>query len=533
MSNTEFDVIVVGAGPVGLMAARELGRLGHTVGILERWPAPYPLPRAVAYDFEVGRFFGKSGLANDVKAISLPVTDHYTWVNAEHEPLVKVDWSQQGPSGWPVTSMFSQPELEEVMRSDLHEVPSVRMLQGHEVVEINEDAEGVSLEVRERPDFEPLPDDAPTTTFRAKYVIGCDGANSFVRTHMGIDNHDLGFFFDWLICDVIPQDDYTWTPTNWQLCDPKRPTTMVSGGPGRRRWEFMLLPGETAEEMNREDVAWDLLNVWGRTPENSVLERHAVYRFQARWAKSWREGRLMLAGDSAHLMPPFAGQGMCSGIRDAMNLTWKLDLVLRGKADDDILDTYTTERITHLRNAIEWSIALGNVICILDEDKAKERDERMIAGEADPMKVMPAPAPPILGDGVSDLSTGAQELARATSPQFDLIIDGQQSAQDDALGTGWSVFARNGALSGLSDGARQVLDVLDATVVSIDGSDSADGVLQAQLAGPFAGLLDGAGIDVLVVRPDFYVYGSSPAAEADQLIAGIAAHLQPAATSTS
>jgi 2-polyprenyl-6-methoxyphenol hydroxylase-like FAD-dependent oxidoreductase len=196
----------------------------------------------------------------------------------------------------------------------------------------------------------------------ARFVVGCDGANSFVRPHLGASVTDLGFFFDWLIVDVIPHRPAVWTPLNVQICDPARPTTLVSGGPGRRRWEFMRLPGEPIEELNSEDTAWRLLAPWGVTPDNAALERHAVYRFQARWVDTWRHGRLLLAGDAAHQMPPFAGQGMCSGLRDATNLAWKLDLVLAGRAPAGVLDTYPSERIPQVQAMIDFSMELGRVI---------------------------------------------------------------------------------------------------------------------------------------------------------------------------
>nr|WP_316745582.1 FAD-dependent monooxygenase [Streptomyces sp. MK7] len=161
---------------------------------------------------------------------------------------------------------------------------------------------------------------------------------------------DLGFKYDWLVLDVMPRDrDRAWTPRNLQLCDPARPTTAVVGGPGRRRWEFMRLPGEPMAELQQAETAWKLLEPWDLHPDNATLERQTVYAFQARWADSWRDGRLLLAGDAAHQMPPFAGQGLCSGLRDAINLSWKLDLVLSGKADDSLLDTHTTERCQHLQ----------------------------------------------------------------------------------------------------------------------------------------------------------------------------------------
>ncbi len=234
---------------------------------------------------------------------------------------------------------------------------------------------------------------------RARYAVGCDGANSFVRERLGVTFTDLGFFFDWLIVDLTPHEQRVWEPVNGQLCDPARPTTFVSGGPGRRRWEFMRLPGETIEELNNEATAWRLLEPWNLTPANASLERHAVYTFQARWADVWRKGRIFIAGDAAHQMPPFAGQGMCSGIRDAANLAWKLDLVLGGKAADALLDTYASERIPQVRQVVDFSIALGKVICVADPEEARARDTAMIAAAREKGLTPPMPTPAI-GPGV-------------------------------------------------------------------------------------------------------------------------------------
>ncbi len=170
------------------------------------------------------------------------------------------------------------------------------------------------------------------SSVRARYAVGCDGANSFVRGAIGAGWHDLGFAYDWLVVDVDPaRAARLGSPLNWQLCDPARPTTLVSGGPGRRRWEFMRLPHETLEQLNERGDRVEAARAVGRRGRTTrTLERHAVYTFRARWADAWRRGRVLLAGDAAHLMPPFAGQGMCSGMRDAANLAWKLDLVLAG-----------------------------------------------------------------------------------------------------------------------------------------------------------------------------------------------------------
>ncbi|MBB4935161.1 2-polyprenyl-6-methoxyphenol hydroxylase-like FAD-dependent oxidoreductase [Lipingzhangella halophila] len=163
-------------------------------------------------------------------------------------------------------------------------------------------------------------------------MIGADGANSIVRSWIDPPMSDLGYFHDWLVVDLAScgADAHRhFTPPAWQLCDPARPTTLVPGGPGRRRFEFMCLEHETPAALAAHDNVWALLAPWGITPENSAVERSAVYTFQARWCDRWRRGRLLLAGDAAHLTPPFAGEGMGSGLRDATNLAWKLDLVTR------------------------------------------------------------------------------------------------------------------------------------------------------------------------------------------------------------
>jgi 2-polyprenyl-6-methoxyphenol hydroxylase-like FAD-dependent oxidoreductase len=396
---TDFDVVIAGYGPTGELLAILLGQLGYRVGVFERWDSIYNLPRAVHFDDEVGRIFQAAGVQEEILAITDPVPDFYEWRNRDGQALLKIDWARPGAQAWPTANFFTQPELQAVLDQRVRQIPSITVHNGWELNGCEERGHSIVANVRARAtDSEPSEEREVT----AQYLIGADGANSTVRELIGSEFHDLGFVpFDWLILDVIPHDqERVWSPMNWQLCDPTRPTTVVSGGPGRRRWEVMRLPDEAIETLNTEEAAWRLLEPWGMTPETATLERHAVYRFMARYAERWREGRVLLAGDAAHLMPPFAGEGMCNGLRDAMNLTWKLDLVMSGKAPDELLDSYQAERLDHVRQWINFSAALGEVICVLDEAEAVERDERMLAGEADPMRVLPAAPPQRLGDGL-------------------------------------------------------------------------------------------------------------------------------------
>src|SRR5947199_1713649 len=420
-----YDVAIVGYGPVGQTLAILLGQRGWKVGVFEKQPAAYLLPRAVHFDHEVARILQAAGLGEELPRLTEPA-DTYEWRNAAGETRVVISSRGTSPSGWPEANMFAQPELERALDTMVRALPSVEVHRAAEVVDI-----GPALVVAS-----PAGD---RHEVGARWIVGCDGANSFVRRHLGSAVTDLGFFFDWLIVDVVPRERRVWTPINWQLCDPARPTTIVSGGPGRRRWEFMRLPGEDVAELNTERTAWRLLEPWGLRPGNATLERHAVYTFQARWVDRWRTGRILLAGDAAHQMPPFAGQGMCSGIRDAANLAWKLDLVLAGKAAESLLDTYASERIPQVRQAIEFSIELGKVICVADPEQASARDAAMIAaaGAAGVTPPLPTPA---LGPG---LLLDGDPLAGHLFLQGEVRRGNAAGRFDDVVGRGFALLGRS------------------------------------------------------------------------------------------
>jgi hypothetical protein len=351
-------------------------------------------------------------------------------------------------------------------------------------------------------------------------VVGCDGANSFVRQAMDSQLQDMGFQADWLVVDAVPHDPARWTNEVWQLCDPKRPTTVVAGGPGRRRGEFMLLPGESKEAMNQPEVAWQLLQRWDYTPANATLERHAVYTFRGAAADVWRRGRLMIAGDATHQMPPFAAQGLCAGLRDVAALAWRLDLVLRGLCGDALLDSYGSERLPHVQQIIGFAIELGKIICVTDEAAAAGRDAQMLAMRADPSLGPPPPPMPRLGTGVR---LADDPHAGFVSLQARVVVAGPQGRGsqagrfDDLVGRGFMLLSAHGdPAAALAAEQRAFWRRLGGLSVHVGGPEVAD------VDGAYAAWLAGLNAQVVLLRPDFYVFGTAAAlADADSLVAAL------------
>jgi 2-polyprenyl-6-methoxyphenol hydroxylase-like FAD-dependent oxidoreductase len=499
------EVLIVGMGPVGKMAALLLARQGHRVVMVERKLKSYPLPRAVAHDAEVARILQNAGMGPDtLEGISEPYDDMYVWVNREDEPIHLVDWTGIDPSGWNNTYFYHQPSLEGRLDAELAAHPTVHIRRGAVASMPSHDPDGVDIDVTD------LATDT-TSRLRAGYVIGADGANSSVRNRIGVQWHDLGYFFDWLVVDVLPKGETGLPHLAKQVCDWERPTTVVPGGPGRRRWEFMRLEGETNEELTDPDRIWQLLEPFNITPENGEIERGVVYTFASGWAEALRAGRVFLAGDAGHLMPPFAGQGLAAGLRDAVNLAWKLDLALTGRAGEKLLDTYGPERINHVSEFIDFSMALGRIICITDPEQARQRDERM---KAELAAGTPSPPPaPRLGDGLHQGEAGGylSRQGRITTPDND-----QPRLYDDVFGPGSLILGSPELAAALTADQVQALSRLGISTTTLAGGTGthAPGIREFHDAtGVYRPWLDELGAGAVLVRPDFYVYGTASTPE--------------------
>lgn len=465
MAPFDCDVLVVGGGPTGVTLALTAARHGASVIVCEREADIYPLPRAAHVDHEVMRIFQSVGAADEIAATSR-TSSSYEFRNAAGEVLLRFDGADRiGPGGWPGGNMIHQPSVERALRGRLALQDRAELRSGWTCCSFAEDADGITAQFDTTEGRQEV---------RARYLVGADGTRSPVRGMAGIELDDLEFDEPWLVVDALVHDFDRLPAINLQICDPARPTTCVLMGEGRHRWEFMLLPGETAEQVLDDDFVARLMEPW-QVDGAITLERKAVYRFNARVAQEWHKGRILLAGDAAHQTPPFAGQGMCAGIRDADNLGWKLAAVTAGHADAALLDSYQLEREPHVRATIAMAIMMGRTVCISDPEAARARDAQMLAARAAGQSPDGALAyPPIAVGAILAGSPGAGSYF----PQF--VADGTRA--DDLLGDGpWLIEAGDARLT----------------------------AFVAELAG----WLTAHEAEAVLVRPDHHVFGTGSAAD--------------------
>ncbi len=404
------DVAIIGAGPVGLTLANLLGVRGSSVRVIEKRPEPYDLPRAIHFDGEAMRVFQATGLAEEVLAHT-HVGVGMLFKNADDDVLI--DWSRAqeiGPMGWHESYRFHQPGLESALRSGLDRFPHVELTSGAAVVDLNTATGDLWLDDGKR--------------LSSSYIVGCDGAESFTRSASGLPLVDLGFQERWLVVDATllrPRPDLG--DYSIQFCDAENPATYVRGTGDRRRWEIRLDQSKSDPD---DEAIWALLSRW-ITPDDAALERAAVYTFRSAVAGRWREDRVMIAGDAAHQMPPFMGQGMCAGVRDVSNLAWKLDHALR-TGEDAILDSYGSERAAHVTEFIDLTMRLGKLINQTSSGEAPKGQMKSIwpglgpgLGERDDVAGRLAPQPRLPNGVLADDATKGQFYALSRRP-FDAPV---------------------------------------------------------------------------------------------------------------
>ncbi|WP_321853264.1 MULTISPECIES: bifunctional 3-(3-hydroxy-phenyl)propionate/3-hydroxycinnamic acid hydroxylase MhpA [Burkholderia] len=547
------DVAIVGLGPTGLVLAHMLGQAGHHVVVLEREPVFYGNARAVYTDDECMRIFQHLAVADELQARMMMETP-VQLVRPDGTPITQY-MPRKRPLGWPVINFFYQPYLETTLSDALSRYPNVDIRRGREVVEFSQDGEGVSIvhQATREARFSDSTDartsvntDPDARSMRARYMIGADGGRSIVRTRLGIEMAGKSFPEPWLVVDIERKpgtDALRHLPYFNFVVDPKLPVVSCVQPDKFHRFEFMLMPGETKENMERPETVRRYLSKFV-DPDQFVVKRKLVYTFNALIAAKWRVGRVLLAGDAAHMTPQFMGQGASSGVRDAYNLGWKLDLVLRGVAGDAMLDTYQSERHAHAKAMIDISVLLKNVVSARNPLATLVRDTSLaIIRTIPPLKRWFQeggfkPAPVYRKNaylGMPRRRRNGPEGALAPQPEV-RRFDGSRQRMDDLLGRGFSLVGLNvdptRYLDEVSAKAMQTLSVQCVTLYpyggrpqglnGVDRDNRNGGVTEVEdINGDMVSWFVKAGFSdkaVAILRPDRFVFAVVPVTELNRTV---------------
>ena len=498
--HTSCDVAIVGYGPVGIVLSALLVQYGLKVIVVERYAERFKLSRAGHLDGETMRLFQRLGVANAVELVAMPSLA-YTLVTPDFEVLQSITPGEDG-NGWKSSYLSPGVEIEKIVHSRAKEL-GVHAFMGMTAKGIEQDKDHATLTV-----YPTGQDEAPEHTITASYVIGADGAGSFVQKALGITRLDRGFQpVDVMVVDFEhndPDRDIPLLQSNYQVLDVTRPTTAGRWG-GRRfsRWEFPRLEGESPEVLEKEDYAWSLLEKWAVQPTDGKIIRRAFYTFESTLSQEWRDRRVLLVGDAAHTMPPFMGQGMNSGFRDALNLSWKLVAVLRGEAKGTLLDTYELEREPHVSALTDMAMMIGRATLITDPEMGRRRDEAFRSGKAP----HPGSFPRLVGGILRQPECAdASELVGRPGLQGRVIHGERIDRLDQFLKPGWRLVTRHAVTPGLlASRHEKLISALDIQMAHVSR-----GALDAYID------LDGD-YDIwyrknerkgFLQRPDNYVFGT-------------------------
>jgi 3-(3-hydroxy-phenyl)propionate hydroxylase len=504
-SHREADVAIVGYGPVGATAANFLGRYGLKVVVVERDPSVYPRARAISTDEEVLRVWQQVGLAERLKEDMLAERP-IDFVDSDGRSFMSFAPKTRG-NNHPPQMFIYQPAVDEVIREGVERFTDrVELLLEHEMHDLRQDADGVTLDVVD------LRDESPST-IRARYVLACDGGSSRTRTLLGIGFEGKTYEDPWLVIDTKVLDPWPEVDRLRFHCDPERPAVDCPTPLGHHRWEFPVLPGEDRDQLRSEESVWRLLGRQGITDRHVEVLRRVVYVHHVRFADRWRDGRVFLMGDAAHVMPPWIGQGMASGVRDAGNLCWKLAAVLRGEIGEEVLDSYQVERMPHVRDLTQRAVFFGRVITERRQGAARIRNAVFRTAMRTPgissfireARWMPPTFAPRTG-----FLAGQAKKAKAVGglvPQpFVATAEHGRVRMDDALGDAWTILAKPGSRA-LTMDVRQRWEVVGARVFELTTAAPEAGRLR-DLDGTLTAWMDEHRAEVLVLRPDRFVYAA-------------------------
>ena len=351
----KYDVAIVGFGPTGGTLANLLALQGFSILIIEKEKSFYPLPRAVHFDDEIMRVFQTIGITD--KFLKHTIINKGTkFVNSKNQ--VVLDWPRPRSiteNGWYPSYRFHQPDLERKLRRRLKDFKKVSVMQNTKVNSLKEEKNSVKICIENI-------NNNKISEIRAKYIIGCDGARSTIRKQIKAKFQNLGFTQKWAVVDLILKKNKKELPDRTiQYSNSKRPATYCRNVGKRRRWEFAINNAESEKKVLSNSYIWNFLKPWLK-PSEALMERKTIYTFQSAISKKWKKGRVFLAGDAAHLMPPFMGQGMCAGVRDASNLAWKIAYCLKNNHSEKLLNTYQSERYSNVIEYIKTTVKMGEFV---------------------------------------------------------------------------------------------------------------------------------------------------------------------------
>jgi 3-(3-hydroxy-phenyl)propionate hydroxylase len=372
-TTTATSVAIIGGGPVGLVLAALLGNRGVDVTVIEKSLDVYPLPRAAHLDHTVLRVMQELGCL-DLVMPSMTLNTALVLADENLDPLVRIPATGIGKSGFPASMYFYQPEFDRTLDAVAGAVPSVRVMRGVEMRSYRQDADSVVIDAHHLAD-------GTSSTIEADWIVGCDGSWSPTREAWGVGLESLDFDERWLVLDlVLPADAPSVPDYALQVCDPSRPWVANPVPGGRYRVEVRLRDDDDIADVGDPAYLRTFLSPLLGDAQFAI-ERDAMYTFHGLVSTTWRVGRALIAGDAAHQMPPFLGQGMVSGIRDAYNLAWKLAGVVDGRFSEGILDTYQEEREPHSRSIIASAIEVGRFVSVSDAAAARARNAALRAGD--------------------------------------------------------------------------------------------------------------------------------------------------------
>ncbi|WP_030437422.1 bifunctional 3-(3-hydroxy-phenyl)propionate/3-hydroxycinnamic acid hydroxylase [Actinoplanes subtropicus] len=471
----DADVIVIGAGPVGTVALALLGRLGVAAIGLEKDVEMWTTARAVHFDGETFRTLQALGIADEVRAVTIPMKD-VDIVNTDGEVLVHAETHEIGGQGWNEHISFHQPDVEALVRRVVESAPGISLRRGVTVTEVRNVEGGVEVATED--------DGGARSVLTARWAIAADGARGQFRRALGIETDKYGEDEQWLVVDGHLVGAPGYQTDMIQFASYLRPALWLRLPGTRVRMEFMLVPGDDPDHVATPEAV-ELMSAGILPRDKFTPDRQAIYTFRGRIAQRWRDGNIFIAGDAAHQAPPLFGQGLCAGLRDVANLVWKLDLVRRGLAGDELLDTYESERKPHATYWVEVAANQAVAIQTLDPHLAQGRDEFM---KAHP-EASAVPIPPSLGPGLHDGDRDGRAGRLSIQP-----IRSDGTRLDDEVGPRFVVAAERSLYEQLPDEVKAVLDEDSDTVTLLEPVDA--GVLLASVDA-----------QAVVIRPDHYILG--------------------------